>query len=237
MAISPNYPRLSSALILLTLSGCAGTSSESSSSEAQTSSAAATSSIMVSSSSEVVTSSVPTISSSAASSENTFELTSNSLLNGDPLPPQHTCEGGRIGDGISPELLWNEGPAGTQSYAMVFKDKTLVDKGDTQYGYHWMIWNIPTSINRLPEGLAGGANPAAMNGATQFSSQNNAYFGPCPNYLPNTDETHTYQFTLYALPSAMTAYGTDFVSAVASFERDALESTTFTVTSNAHGSF
>ena len=61
-----------------------------------------------------------------------FKLTSPALSDGQAVPADYTCVGKNFPfsgmppvDHTSPELNWTAGPAGTQSYAIVFRDVTL----------------------------------------------------------------------------------------------------------------
>lgn len=176
--------------------GCAGGDNGSSSSDTNS----VASSIGVSSSSVAVSSS--SVSVSSAPMVLPFEIGSTEFADGAQLPSQYTCDGKRFGEGYSPYLMWSDGPAGTQSYALIFIDTTLTERTPPDLnGYHWMMWNIPTSVNALPEQLSNDAQPAAMAGATQYGAHfaRNGYFGPCPN-IGNGNETHDYTFVVYAMP-------------------------------------
>ncbi len=154
----------------------------------------------------------------------TFTLTSPAISDGQAVPAEYTCVGKNFPfsgmppvDHTSPELSWSAGPAGTQSYAIVFRDVTLTT-GTTidERGYHWAIWNIPASVRSLPRALPSGNPVATVTGAKQFSGAlfNNGYVGPCPSWgvapgspLLGMDpapvvKTDSYTFTVYALPTA-----------------------------------
>lgn len=90
----------------------------------------------------------------------------------------------------SPELTWTAGPAGTMSYAL-----SLFDESN---GFaHWVLWNIPGSVSKLPASLAAGDGPSGITGAKQLSfyQMGNAYAGPGA-------KNHVYLFKLYALKTA-----------------------------------
>lgn len=132
-----------------------------------------------------------------------FTLTSPNFDFGAPLPDAYTCEGKPFGDGYSPELNWSGAPAATRSYALVFKDVTLLP--EDLRGYHWAAWNIPVSVTGIPEHLGIGDQPEALEGGSQFRAgplHDNEFFGPCPSW--NTfckgveRKTDQYVFTLYA---------------------------------------
>jgi Raf kinase inhibitor-like YbhB/YbcL family protein len=117
------------------------------------------------------------------------------------FPVEATC----AGKGTSPALAWTPGPPGTKSYAITLFDTTLVAQGNAN-GYHWVIWDIPPTTLALPAALPAGATLSAPITAKQSSPANgfdkfpaNAYFGPCPNAVGQTNNTDSYAFTIYAL--------------------------------------
>jgi phosphatidylethanolamine-binding protein (PEBP) family uncharacterized protein len=145
-----------------------------------------------------------------ASSED-FVLASTSFDYCDEIPANHTCDNKPFGSGTLPPLEWTEGPAGTMSYAVVFKDLSLLDQnapGTFQYNraYHWVIWDIPADTLSLPEGLAGNHFPPEVEGARQWGARNNyGFLASCPNPDPalNIELEDSYSYTLYALPDAI----------------------------------
>lgn len=121
-----------------------------------------------------------------------FALTSTAVMNAGMLPMKHRCVMLSGATGPNPPLTWTAGPAGTMSYAVTF-----TDKGN---GYaHWTIYDIPSSVMSLPEGVPTGAMPAMPAGAKQSANQNNfvggpGYFGPCaPSGISN------YEFVVHAI--------------------------------------
>jgi hypothetical protein len=117
-----------------------------------------------------------------------FALTSSAFVEGGAIPAPHSCNGANV----SPPLTWTAGPAGTMSYAIVFRDL------DNNLG-HAAIFDIPASTLSLPENVEKVAMPANVPGAIQCESYVNnlfGYAGPCPG------SQHTYEFTLYAIDSA-----------------------------------
>lgn len=180
----------------------AGSSSEVNSSTAETSSTpGAGGSSETSATSSEATSSSPE---GDAGDASVFTISSPNFDFGDPLPDAYTCQGKPFGDGYSPELNWSGAPAATKSYALVFKDLTLLP-ADLR-GYHWGAWNIPVSVTGIPEHLGIGDQPEDLEGGSQFRAgppHDNEFFGPCPSWNtfcsgadPKTDQ---YAFTLYAL--------------------------------------
>jgi len=127
-----------------------------------------------------------------------------------------TCNGNTFGTGTNPALTWSGAPASTVSFALVFKDISILSDNDpttTRLGYHWVIWNIPASTTSLPHDLMSGYHSPSVSGALQWSGRNNyGYFPPCPNPFPASDARFTscsltrdsYSYTLYALSSTIT---------------------------------
>jgi phosphatidylethanolamine-binding protein (PEBP) family uncharacterized protein len=129
----------------------------------------------------------------------------------------------------SPELDWTPGPPGTMSYAVTLTDLTagLI---------HWAIWNIPVPTGNptkitLPAKLDTIAMLTTPPGAIQINRVNSrGYYGPCL-----TGETDTFQFQVYAIPTASlggTITSTDIASA--NMRAVATATGTLTATSNAH---
>jgi Raf kinase inhibitor-like YbhB/YbcL family protein len=163
-----------------------------------------------------------------------FVLTSSELSEGGSFMDKHTCAVAGFDNDESPPLAWSGAPATAQSFAIVFLDTTLTD-ADNTLGYHWVMWDIPASVTELPANLPDGATLTAPVTAKQYNPSSPSYLGPCPNF-GTSGETHTYTFTLYAMPDAQTAAlaGLDDVQALLSaIESVALDSATLTGTSDA----
>lgn len=118
---------------------------------------------------------------------------------------------GCTGGNVSPELVWKNAPAGTQSFALQVYDP---DAPTGSGFWHWAVYNIPVTATGLAQGA--GNSPAtlplgAYGGNTDFmdtgaTGLNGNYGGPCP---PVGDKPHRYIFTLFALavPSVQAAGG------------------------------
>jgi Raf kinase inhibitor-like YbhB/YbcL family protein len=104
-------------------------------------------------------------------------------MEGQTIPATHTCAGANT----SPPLNWTAGPNGTQSYAIVFTDKSNNLR-------HWAIWDIPATTTSLPANLPKMAMLTMPAGAKQVAFQGMGYAGPCPGA-----NEHTYEFALYAV--------------------------------------
>ncbi len=117
-------------------------------------------------------------------------ITSPSFDGGELIPSVYTCDG----KDLSPPLEWTGAPPETKSFALISDDP------DAPAGtwVHWVVWNIPASVNSLEEdrpkkeSLPGGI----WQGTTDF--RRIGYGGPCP-----PSGTHRYYFRLYALDTLL----------------------------------
>lgn len=115
-----------------------------------------------------------------------LELSSPAFDPGGGIPATHTGEG----DDVSPPLEWTRVPAGTRSFALICHDPDAPVVSTGTYGFvHWVLYNIPASVMRLPEGTA-----EYTNGTTDFGQP--GYRGPMP---PPGHGPHHYFFWLFAL--------------------------------------
>jgi Raf kinase inhibitor-like YbhB/YbcL family protein len=111
-----------------------------------------------------------------------------------PVKYSQAAPGVAPGEGTSPALTWSNVPAGTQSFVLHMHDMDLARNGTTDDQVHWLVWNIPASATRLPEGVARGAQLA--DGSYQTSATGPLYRGPG---APAIGPHHHYAFELYAL--------------------------------------
>jgi phosphatidylethanolamine-binding protein (PEBP) family uncharacterized protein len=173
-----------------------------------------------------------------------FTLTSPNFDDGTALPYQYTCEDKPFGEGISPELDWSGVPAGTKRLALVFKDTTIeAAGGPNQFrAYHWVAWDIPTSVGGIPQHLSSGDEPDELGGGKQFRAgppHDNEFFGPCPSWAafacpgePRANDS--YAFVLYAFAEDDLDYPEGDAQALHDFlEQNAFAVTTLTATSDA----
>jgi Raf kinase inhibitor-like YbhB/YbcL family protein len=127
----------------------------------------------------------------------TFTLKSNEL-GGQATQRQFFNSFGCHGDNVSPELSWENTPAGTQAFAVTMYDK---DAPTGSGFWHWVVFNIPASTTELKSG-AGDASkgllPAGtVQGMTDFGKP--GYGGPCPP----PGAPHEYLITVYALKAPL----------------------------------
>ena len=120
-----------------------------------------------------------------------MQLTSTAFTNGAEIPSEFSCDGRNI----SPELSWNGAPADTKSFVLIMHDPDApMPNGFT----HWLVYNIPANIDRLPENVPNqdqlpGGGIQGKNGSGKYG-----YTGPCP-----PSGTHRYYFKLYALDAIL----------------------------------
>lgn len=113
-------------------------------------------------------------------------ITSSAFKQDGMIPSQYSCDG----RDVSPPLSWSEGPAGTQSYALI------TDDPDAPMGtwVHWVMYNIPKEVSELVEEVptVEKLKNNALQGKNDFGRY--GYGGPCP-----PGGTHRYYFKIYAL--------------------------------------
>ena len=125
-----------------------------------------------------------------------FTLSSRDIANGKPMSSREVFQGfGCEGGNTSPELSWQNAPAGTKSFAVTVYDP---DAPTGSGWWHWTVVNLPASTHALPSGAG---NPdasqlpaGAVQGRTDYGQP--GFGGACP---PVGDKPHHYQFTVWAL--------------------------------------
>ncbi len=120
-----------------------------------------------------------------------FTLSSPSFSSGGTIPAKFTCSGADL----SPELKWNDPPAGTKTFAL------LVDDPDAPAGNwnHWTIWNLPPTLRSLAEGFAKDARLSDGTEQGKNDFHKTGYNGPCPP----PGKPHRYYFKLFALDTTL----------------------------------
>ena len=137
-----------------------------------------------------------------------FQLTSQDLQDGHPMPQQCTAAGGNI----SPQLSWSGFPPETRSFVVTCFDPDA----PTPSGYwHWVIADIDVSCTELPQGA--GTSDLELEGAAFHlcnDSGEPAYQGAAP---PAGDYPHRYIFVVHALDIDSLPITDDSTPAVCSF--------------------
>jgi len=114
-----------------------------------------------------------------------MKIASPAFENNSKIPSKFTCDG----ENVNPPLKIESVPAGTKSLVLI------IDDPDAPMGtfLHWLVWNIPASINLIEENSL---PQEAVQGRNDFGKEN--YGGPCPHF-----GTHRYFFKVYALDKTL----------------------------------
>lgn len=157
---------------------------------------------------------------SVLSHAQTFTLKSNEL-GGQATAAQVLNGFGCHGGNRSPQLFWENAPAGTESYAVTIYD---ADATTGSGWWHWIIFDIDKSYTELATD-AGNVHksiaPAnAIQGKTDFGVP--GYGGPCP---PQGSRAHKYLITVYALKTGKLGLDANATAAMVGFylEQNAIE--------------
>jgi len=129
----------------------------------------------------------------ATSQAQTFTLHSNDLSG--QLTNKQLANGfGYSGENISPQLSWDNAPAGTQYFAITMYDQ---DAPTGSGFWHWVVFNIPGNVHELAAGAGDPEKNLLPEGAVQSNTDAGApgYIGAAPNEGP----AHRYLITVYAL--------------------------------------
>jgi len=123
-----------------------------------------------------------------------MQLTSPSFENQKSIARKFTCDG----DDISPALEWSGVPEGTKSFALIVDDPDAPDPANPKMTWvHWVLYNIPATVNSLPEGVKDMDLPeGTLQGLNDWKKT--GYGGPCPPI-----GTHRYFHKLYALDTVL----------------------------------
>lgn len=123
-------------------------------------------------------------------------LTSPDIKEGATIASEQVFKGfGCTGNNISPALSWSGAPAGTKSFAVTMYDP---DAPTGSGWWHWLVFNIPSSVSSLPKGAGDTKKKLMPNGAIQSRTDfgSDGYGGPCP---PQGDKPHHYQIAVFAV--------------------------------------
>jgi len=125
----------------------------------------------------------------------TLELLSDAIDTAGAIDLRHSA----YGENLSPPLRWTP-VAGAGAYAIILEDP---DAPMEKPFVHWMIWNIPGSVDYLSEGVPNNDHLITPQGAVQAKNDNGSfgYFGPRP---PPGTGLHHYHFQIFALDGPLT---------------------------------
>lgn len=133
----------------------------------------------------------------SAASAQTFTLKSNDV-GGQATQKQFANVFGCKGENISPQLSWENPPAGTQSFAVTIYDK---DAPTGSGFWHWVVFNIPADVKELKAGAGDVSKNLAPKDAIQAKNDGGTfgYIGPCPP----PGAPHEYLITVFALKNKL----------------------------------
>jgi len=123
-----------------------------------------------------------------------FEVRSPDFADGGALPAWARAPGAG-GQGLSPELRWVGAPDGTRSYVVRMHDPDA----PTMSGFwHWAVYDLPASCDRLPRGAGTPASGLLPAGAVTVRNEvgGEEYTGAAP---PSGHGEHRYFFVVSAL--------------------------------------
>ncbi len=119
-----------------------------------------------------------------------IEINSRSFAEGESIPSKFTCDGANV----SPQLNWNCSVEGVKTFVLIIEDPDSPSGNFT----HWLVYNIPASVNLLMENSTPTKNvrDEILMGTNDFGRI--GYGGPCP-----PSGTHHYYFRVYGLNTAV----------------------------------
>ena len=131
----------------------------------------------------------------AVEPQGTIGVASAAFEDGAPIPETHAAEGGNV----SPPVGWDAGPEGTRSYALIMDDP---DVSEDPPFTHWVLYDIPSGVTSLEEGVPGAPRLEVPEGAMQGPNDRGSlgYYGPRP---PAGDPAHTYHVQVFALDTTL----------------------------------
>jgi Raf kinase inhibitor-like YbhB/YbcL family protein len=121
-------------------------------------------------------------------------VTSTAFSNNGSMPMKYS----EYADGVSPNLAWAAVP-NAKSYAIIMEDP---DAKPQLPFVHWVAWNIPADVTRLPDGVQEQPRLTEPDGVLQGRNTRGSmgYFGPRP---PVGEAAHRYHFQVFALDAKL----------------------------------
>ena len=121
-------------------------------------------------------------------------LSSSAFEPNGPIPRDYTCDG----KDLSPPLAWLGVPDGAGSLVLVVDHPDAPDpKAPTMTWVHWVLYDIPPTVTRLPAGVAPSDLPCGTREGVNDWART-GYGGPCP-----PRGRHRYFHKLYALDTML----------------------------------
>jgi len=123
-----------------------------------------------------------------------FTLSSDNI--GGQLQKEQEFNGfGCDGKNISPQLLWENAPEGTKSFAITMYDP---DAPTGSGWWHWLVFDIPANVNELVKNAGSPVSKLMPEGVIQSVTDygTKGFGGACP---PEGHGLHQYIITVYAL--------------------------------------
>lgn len=141
-----------------------------------------------------------------------FTLSSNVFSGQVPLECVYH-DFGAGGGNQSPDLRWENAPAGTESFMIILHDPDAPGPGGW---WHWCAFDIPASCQALDQNASANGMPA---GCVQINNSYGSvgYGGSCP---PPGDQAHAYHLTIYALKTKSLGLPAEVSPAMALFVAD-----------------
>ena len=116
-----------------------------------------------------------------------MRIMSSAFSHEERIPTRYTCEG----ENISPEITWEGAPPETAAFTLILHDP---DAPRTDGFTHWMVYNIPAIVTRIPEEIPEGPRLSGLGLQGKNDAGTIGYVGPCP-----PSGTHRYYLRLFAL--------------------------------------
>ena len=140
----------------------------------------------------------------------TFQVTSEDVADGQPMPALHTAAGGNV----SPQLAWSGFPAETKGFVVSCFDPDA----PTPAGFwHWTVATLPATTTSLARG-AGAADGSGLQAGvvqTRNDGGTTGYLGAAP---PRGDRPHRYVFAVHALDVERLDVGPDTPPTAVAFQ-------------------